>query len=377
MEQIAALNEALCEYHQRTCCHWEQVHFGCHDQVVKPGITSEEVCRDVCCERASKCMHYTWNPMAADPCFHSRYRAGGCADGEYRLMAPGAVAYAKAYREMQCPTPSWELVQRVQDEQFVVGGIESCLDSKEDCEQWAGAGECERNKRFMHKTCPRSCGAEGCVDRHFHCLGWAQMGQCRTNFQYMIEVCPYACRLQREVEEQVAAERQQAMLGAPNRRTELEQAPAADAAPDPNGQWDPAHWEDEDDEEPHKPLRSNPQPQRPSDDEGPATPRVGYEHQAPRYVPGSRSRRVLPPPGLGEVERAAAALSELEGRRLDSLQGDYKSLQAAIEEEYEYEVDWVKLRRIGFFCTLLFVACCAHRFKLERERLDPDNSKNV
>ena len=40
----------------------------------------------------------------------------------------------------------------------------SCKDNVEACAEWAKAGECARNQKFMHSQCPKSCGACAPVD---------------------------------------------------------------------------------------------------------------------------------------------------------------------------------------------------------------------
>ena len=40
----------------------------------------------------------------------------------------------------------------------------SCKDNVEACGEWAKAGECSRNSKFMHSQCPKSCGTCAPVD---------------------------------------------------------------------------------------------------------------------------------------------------------------------------------------------------------------------
>ena len=34
-----------------------------------------------------------------------------------------------------------------------------CADKHDECPQWAGLGECEKNQRYMAKHCAKSCKA--------------------------------------------------------------------------------------------------------------------------------------------------------------------------------------------------------------------------
>mmetsp|Transcript_4979 Transcript_4979/g.8675 ORF Transcript_4979/g.8675 Transcript_4979/m.8675 type:complete len:83 (-) Transcript_4979:305-553(-) len=37
----------------------------------------------------------------------------------------------------------------------------ACVDSNEQCTEWAFFGECEKNPQFMRDTCKKSCGVCG------------------------------------------------------------------------------------------------------------------------------------------------------------------------------------------------------------------------
>jgi len=200
IEQVSVLNEALCEYHKRSCCKYETVSFACHD--MRPWKHGEyltaEGCEKSCCDRGGVCAHFVFDQSNDQgPCFHSRFRRGECAEGEYPLTSKGAVARVKQKYEIECPTPAWSDVQRVQDEQNILGGTPTCQDTESACEDWEAKGECLSNHEYMRLVCPKACRVEGCWDRHEHCASWADLGQCEENFQYMLETCPVVCRERR------------------------------------------------------------------------------------------------------------------------------------------------------------------------------------
>ena len=199
IEQVTVLNEALCEYHKRSCCKYETVSFGCHKmRPWKHGAMTAAGCEKSCCDRGGVCSHFVFDESDAEgPCFHSRFRRGECAEGEYPLASGSAVARVKQIYEIECPTPAWSDVQRMQDEQNVLGGTPTCQDTEPACADWEAKGECSSNAGYMRLVCPKTCRVEGCWDRHSNCPRWAEIGQCEENFQYMIETCPVVCRERR------------------------------------------------------------------------------------------------------------------------------------------------------------------------------------
>lgn len=91
-------------------------------------------------------------------------------------------------------------------------------DAHEQCGYWASIGECERNARYMIKSCPAACGEckadagiipedtvtggtsdgetmeEGqCKDMHEKCDSWAREGECDKNPKYMLLNCMKSC----------------------------------------------------------------------------------------------------------------------------------------------------------------------------------------
>ena len=200
IEQVSVLNAALCEYHKRSCCKYEKVSFACHK--MRPWKHGEYLtaagCEKSCCDRGGVCSHFVFDESNDEgPCFHSRFRRGECAEGEYPLTSKGAIAKVKQQYEIECPTPAWSDVQRMQDEQNVLGGTPTCQDTESACEDWEAKGECLSNTGYMRLVCPKTCRVEGCWDRHENCGRWADIGQCEENFQYMLETCPVVCRERR------------------------------------------------------------------------------------------------------------------------------------------------------------------------------------
>ena len=169
--------------------------FGCHNQKLRPLLRTEEACARSCCSRGDKCSHYVFGTDGQ--CIHSQYRRGQCGDGEYKL-GDGARGYQKVPKQIECPSPSWSDVQRMQDEENVMGGTSDCRDLHPDCESWAAQSQCEANANFMRANCPMSCRVDGCWDKHVGCKFWADGNQCETNFLFMLDKCPVACRERRE-----------------------------------------------------------------------------------------------------------------------------------------------------------------------------------
>ena len=81
-----------------------------------------------------------------------------------------------------------------------------------NCSSWAEAGECEVNRVYMQKNCRRSCGMCGCDDRppsstitedggvewrggSAECGRWASQGECERNPKFMHESCRRSCGL--------------------------------------------------------------------------------------------------------------------------------------------------------------------------------------
>ena len=214
VEVIAVINEALCEYHTRTCCNYETVSYGCHNQQLRPLLRTEEACARSCCSRGDKCSHYVFG--ADGRCMHSHFRRGQCGEGEFKLE--GRVAgHRKIARHIECPAPSWSDVQRVQDEELALGtGVSECKDLHPECKRWEGESQCELNPHFMKTNCPTTCQVEGCWDKRASCKIWAEKGQCEENFQYMLEHCPVACRQRRE--KQLVEKKAQAVAAHARRR---------------------------------------------------------------------------------------------------------------------------------------------------------------
>ena len=230
VEQVAVLNEALCEYHQRKCCRFTPVRFGCHGMLPwrRGGAAmTAEACERSCCDRGGLCSHFVFDEAAeGGPCFHTRkaFRHGECPEGEYPLSGK-AVGGKKESHQLTCPTPAWTDVQKMQEMRNVMAGNPDCLDSEpvikqvdtvfrlcgnseplprpeslgasptaqshlfdvQACRDWEARGECLANERYMRRVCPATCRVDGCWDRHYNCRAWAEQGQCEENFQYMIE----------------------------------------------------------------------------------------------------------------------------------------------------------------------------------------------
>jgi hypothetical protein len=60
---------------------------------------------------------------------------------------------------------------------------DECQDDYENCEFWAGSGECDANSIFMHVHCKFSCSIceEACKDYEEDCRMWASEGDCKDN----------------------------------------------------------------------------------------------------------------------------------------------------------------------------------------------------
>lgn len=130
------------------------------------------------------------------------------------------------------------------DEAALLGGEMDgkCKDVEEMCSAWAKGGECDRNTKFMHSQCRKSCGlcvdesaeqeakdakarrhkaalsrtlpqlgankqpaespalespgpAVQCVDANSRCGDWAKAGECSRNPQFMRSNCMKSCDL--------------------------------------------------------------------------------------------------------------------------------------------------------------------------------------
>ena len=99
-----------------------------------------------------------------------------------------------------------------------------CQDKASRCGEWATAGECTRNPRFMQKECAASCGtcgtseeqqrqpaqrepsmmpqspkdaehdqAKQALGQELRCHAWAASGECVKNPAYMRDKCRDAC----------------------------------------------------------------------------------------------------------------------------------------------------------------------------------------
>nr|XP_054763026.1 zinc metalloproteinase nas-13-like [Lytechinus pictus] len=78
------------------------------------------------------------------------------------------------------------------------GGNDDCTDNHDNCEYWAGVGECEVNPAWMLVNCKVSCDecvtvTENCKDQDENCEVWAKYRQCTENPSYMLEFCPRSC----------------------------------------------------------------------------------------------------------------------------------------------------------------------------------------
>ena len=246
VEQVTVLNEAICEYHQRVCCTFEKVSFGCHDMrpFRRGNFMTAEGCERSCCDRGGLCSHWVFDESAADgPCFHTRkpLRLGECADGNYELTGK-AVAGRKEIHPLTCPSPAWNDVQTMQEQQNVLGGSASCQDLEPACRDWQERGECTSNANYMNRVCPTTCRIEGCWDSHYNCRAWAEQGQCEANFDYMMRTCPVLCRerrvavaKQRAVED---AERLKMLSEAREEEEDPEDSALTEEDPDPDDDAD-------------------------------------------------------------------------------------------------------------------------------------------
>uniref|UniRef100_H2ZB72 Metalloendopeptidase n=1 Tax=Ciona savignyi TaxID=51511 RepID=H2ZB72_CIOSA len=73
----------------------------------------------------------------------------------------------------------------------------TCRDENAMCARWAGSGECQKNPRYMLKSCCLSCKSGGggtCTDASTNCPAWARAGECRRNPGYMRPNCCRSCR---------------------------------------------------------------------------------------------------------------------------------------------------------------------------------------
>lgn len=67
------------------------------------------------------------------------------------------------------------------------------------CENWARAGECQRNPKFMSTSCSLSCEKlvvsqqQHCTDYESECSAWAEAGECERNRPFMTTSCRLSC----------------------------------------------------------------------------------------------------------------------------------------------------------------------------------------
>lgn len=78
--------------------------------------------------------------------------------------------------------------------------VSECTDNSPACQQWANLGECEKNPKFMHVECTKTCGAckgtkveRQCQDDNADCERWALTGQCVKNSEFMMANCRKSC----------------------------------------------------------------------------------------------------------------------------------------------------------------------------------------
>ena len=94
--------------------------------------------------------------------------------------------------------------------------IDPCQDSNSNCLTWSQEGECNDNKNYMVEFCPRSCGScrpiqslqkeetittttdesesnTNCIDSRIECPQWAGGGECFINPTFMLKACRYSC----------------------------------------------------------------------------------------------------------------------------------------------------------------------------------------
>merc|ERR1719353_1997579 len=74
----------------------------------------------------------------------------------------------------------------------VCDGIKCADYNATQCQIWADAGECINNPLAVMKECPDSCGlcSTVCQDHDESCKGWAKEKQCEENKAFMFRVCP-------------------------------------------------------------------------------------------------------------------------------------------------------------------------------------------
>ena len=115
-----------------------------------------------------------------------------------KSLADKAVNQAKKSKARRSASPSVPAPRRPTDP--------SCVDDDESCEQWAKAGECDRNEAFMHSKCRASCHicasnkpkpkkANACEDSNANCATWAAIGECHSNPGFMLTQCPVTCKM--------------------------------------------------------------------------------------------------------------------------------------------------------------------------------------
>merc|ERR1740117_2714380 len=92
-----------------------------------------------------------------------------------------------------------------------LGFTANCADDADECEKWAGMGECDNNPGFMRSNCRRSCklcseppssqakpdkaGDAACFDvssKH-NCEYWSTFGDCEDNVVFMRDNCARSC----------------------------------------------------------------------------------------------------------------------------------------------------------------------------------------
>ncbi|XP_072031584.1 uncharacterized protein [Amphiura filiformis] len=73
-----------------------------------------------------------------------------------------------------------------------------CANTNDNCDFWAGVGECSSNPRYMLIYCQKSCGVcqdYVCEDTHANCVQWESIGECKANPFFMLANCHKSCKV--------------------------------------------------------------------------------------------------------------------------------------------------------------------------------------
>merc|ERR1712192_367076 len=69
-----------------------------------------------------------------------------------------------------------------------------CKNEKGDrCYPWAHTGQCTADPSFMNKYCRKACNQCGCFDHQANCASWAEAGECENNPGWMKLSCRKSC----------------------------------------------------------------------------------------------------------------------------------------------------------------------------------------